>query len=69
VKEWVPYFQFQSHEAEFDYLKSLDIDEKICKLKFFDECVGVNQQLLTSNGNHSLKFHAKLLWSFSQVCV
>ena len=51
-REWIPYFQFQSHEAEFDCLKSVDIEEKITKLKFFKESVGGNQKLLTTNGEY-----------------
>jgi serine/threonine-protein phosphatase 2A regulatory subunit B len=31
---WLPYFQFQSHEPEFDFLKSLEIESKINQIKF-----------------------------------
>ena len=49
-RDWIPYFQFQSHEPEFDYLKSTDIDEKIIKMKFFKETLSDSQSLLTTNG-------------------
>ena len=32
--EYKFYAEFQSHEAEFDYLKSMDIEEKINKIRF-----------------------------------
>lgn len=32
--EYSVYSTFQSHEAEFDYLKSLEIEEKINKIKW-----------------------------------
>lgn len=41
--------EFQSHEAEFDYLKSLEIEEKINAIKW---CPRVNDALflLATNG-------------------
>ena len=43
------YAEFQSHEPEFDYLKSLEIEEKINKIKW---CRRTNDShfLLTTNG-------------------
>lgn len=43
--------EFQSHEAEFDYLKSLEIEEKINAIKW---CPRVNDALflLATNGEH-----------------
>lgn len=43
------YGEFQSHEPEFDYLKSLEIEEKINKIKW---CRRSNKAhfLLTTNG-------------------
>ncbi|KAG1438284.1 hypothetical protein G6F56_012702 [Rhizopus delemar] len=43
------YTEFQSHEAEFDYLKSLEIEEKINKIKW---CKRQNSAhfLLSTNG-------------------
>lgn len=52
TKSWSPYFQFQSHESEFDYLKSLEIEEKINQIKFCRPVAG-NLFLLTTNGSYS----------------
>lgn len=41
---------FQSHEAEFDYLKSLEIEEKINKIKWYPSKCNNNLFLLTTNG-------------------
>lgn len=45
------YAEFQSHEAEFDYLKSLEIEEKINQICW---CPSYNDALylLTTNGKH-----------------
>jgi len=32
------YSTFQSHEPEFDYLKSLEIEEKINKIRWLKQC-------------------------------
>lgn len=47
--EYKFYTEFQSHEPEFDYLKSLEIEEKINKIKW---CPRQNAAhfLLTTNG-------------------
>jgi serine/threonine-protein phosphatase 2A regulatory subunit B len=45
--QWVPMYQFQSHQAEFDYLKSLEIEEKINNIKFVPSAGCM--QLLSSN--------------------
>ena len=44
--------EFQSHEPEFDYLKSLEIEEKINKIKW---CKRQNRAhfLLSTNGKRS----------------
>ncbi|GAM25582.1 hypothetical protein SAMD00019534_087570 [Acytostelium subglobosum LB1] len=49
LPEYRFYSEFQSHEPEFDYLKSLEIEEKINKIKW---CPKQNdaQFLLTTNG-------------------
>lgn len=41
--------EFQSHEPEFDYLKSLEIEEKINKIKWCHNGSSSNHFLLTSN--------------------
>lgn len=47
--EYKFYTEFQSHEPEFDYLKSLEIEEKINKIRW---CRRQNQAhfLLSTNG-------------------
>lgn len=47
--EYKFYTEFQSHEPEFDYLKSLEIEEKINKIRW---CKRQNQAhfLLSTNG-------------------
>ena len=47
--EYKFYTEFQSHEPEFDYLKSLEIEEKINKIKW---CKRQNSAhfLLSTNG-------------------
>ncbi|KAL0485748.1 protein phosphatase PP2A regulatory subunit B [Acrasis kona] len=41
--------EFQSHEAEFDYLKSLEIEEKINKIKWCSPHTSNSHYLLTTN--------------------
>ena len=43
------YSEFQSHESEFDYLKSLEIEEKINHIAWCRGHAG-SLQLLTTNG-------------------
>ena len=43
------YCEFQSHEAEFDYLKSLEIEEKINQIKWLPNHVNNANFLLSSN--------------------
>jgi serine/threonine-protein phosphatase 2A regulatory subunit B len=43
------YSTFQSHEPEFDYLKSLEIEEKINKIRWLRKS-GPSLFLLTTNG-------------------
>ena len=42
--------EFQSHEPEFDYLKSLEIEEKINQIKWCPQAGSNNHFLLTTNG-------------------
>tara|TARA_R110002050_G_scaffold232671_5_gene368287 strand:+ start:310 stop:597 length:288 start_codon:yes stop_codon:yes gene_type:complete len=46
------HFEFQSHEPEFDYLKSLEIEEKINKIKWFPKAKHNSLMLLTTNGKY-----------------
>eukprot|EP01038_Epipyxis_sp_PR26KG_P011963 gene11963-16012_t len=47
-ESWSPYFQFQSHDPEFDFLKSLEIESKINQIKFCQP-IANNQFLLSTN--------------------
>eukprot|EP01111_Echinosteliopsis_oligospora_P008308 TRINITY_DN2386_c0_g1_i1.p1 TRINITY_DN2386_c0_g1~~TRINITY_DN2386_c0_g1_i1.p1 ORF type:complete len:393 (+),score=63.63 TRINITY_DN2386_c0_g1_i1:273-1451(+) len=46
--EYKFFVEFQSHEPEFDYLKSLEIEEKINKIKWLNRTSG-GHHLLTTN--------------------
>lgn len=46
--DWSPYFQFKSHNIEFDYLKSIEIEEKISQIKFLPQN-GCNKFILSAN--------------------
>jgi hypothetical protein len=48
-EHWLPYFQYQSHDPEFDFLKSLEIEAKINQIKFC-RSYGGNNMLLSANG-------------------
>lgn len=48
------YSTFQSHEAEFDYLKSLEIEEKINKVRWLKKKNAANF-LLSTNGLFSFE--------------
>jgi serine/threonine-protein phosphatase 2A regulatory subunit B len=47
--EYNVYSTFQSHEPEFDYLKSLEIEEKINKIRWLKRSNPANF-LLSTNG-------------------
>ena len=49
--EYKFYVEFQSHEPEFDYLKSLEIEEKINKIKWLNRNSN-GHFLLTTNGTY-----------------
>lgn len=57
------YAEFQSHEPEFDYLKSLEIEEKINAIKW---CPRVNNALflLSTNGESAVDFDVSELYYF-----
>lgn len=50
------YSTFQSHEPEFDYLKSLEIEEKINKIRWIKK-TGMSLFLLTTNGGCNVFIH------------
>ena len=47
--EYKFFAEFQSHEPEFDYLKSLEIEEKINKIKWLKKASNAHF-LLSTNG-------------------
>jgi len=53
------YAEFQSHESEFDYLKSLEIEEKINKIKWGKTTNGA--QFLLSTNDKTIKY-----WKLSE---
>lgn len=48
--EYNVYSTFQSHEPDFDYLKSLEIEEKINKIRWLPQ-QNAAHFLLSTNGN------------------
>lgn len=48
-QEWTVHHQFQSHDPEFDYLKSLEIEEKINCIEWCSP-MGAKLSLLSANG-------------------
>jgi serine/threonine-protein phosphatase 2A regulatory subunit B len=46
--------EFQSHSSEFDYLKSIEIEEKINKIRWLQP-QNKNQFLLSTNGKDLFK--------------
>lgn len=51
LENWIPHFQFQSHDPEFDFLKSIEIESKINQIKFLPQN-GTHNLLLSTNGEH-----------------
>ena len=51
------YSTFQSHEPEFDYLKSLEIEEKINKIRWLKR-KNPAHFLLSTNGELDLRLRA-----------
>ena len=58
--EYDLYCTFQSHEAEFDYLKSLEIEEKINKISWLNSGKNAAHFMLTTN-DKTIK-----LWKLSE---
>ena len=54
--------EFQSHEPEFDYLKSLEIEEKINKVRWCNPSGG--SRMLLSTNDKTIK-----LWKVMTPCV
>ena len=53
--EYKFFAEFQSHDPEFDYLKSLEIEEKINKIRWCSKS-SASHGLLTTNGLRSPPF-------------
>jgi len=66
--DYTVYSTFQSHEPEFDYLKSLEIEEKINKIRWLRR---KNQAhfLLSTNGNIVKTVFIIILFLLNFVCV
>ena len=47
--------EFQSHEPEFDYLKSLEIEEKINKVRWCRSNMGGRSHMLLSTNDKTIK--------------
>lgn len=56
-REYNVYSTFQSHEPEFDYLKSLEIEEKINQIKWLKKKNAANFILSTNGGDILLMVH------------
>ena len=67
--EYNVYSTFQSHEPEFDYLKSLEIEEKINKIKWLPQqnaayfLLSTNGQLASSGDPGGLGFASNTICS------
>lgn len=62
--EYNVYSTFQSHEPEFDYLKSLEIEEKINKIRWLKR-KNPAHFLLSTNGKRSFMIYSD--WSQSVI--
>lgn len=64
--EYNVYSTFQSHEPEFDYLKSLEIEEKINKIRWLPQ-QNAAHFLLSTNGKTwpSICLYSRLDWCLS----
>ena len=60
--EYKFYTEFQSHEPEFDYLKSLEIEEKINKIRW---CKRQNAAHFLLSTNGAIRFIWPLTWLMS----
>lgn len=57
--EYNVYSTFQSHEPDFDYLKSLEIEEKINKIKWLPQ-QNAAHFLLSTNGENATNIYINL---------
>lgn len=68
--EYNVYSTFQSHEPEFDYLKSLEIEEKINKIRWLPQ-QNAAHFLLSTNGKdlYALYFIIVFILYFILCCI
>lgn len=67
--EYNVYSTFQSHEPEFDYLKSLEIEEKINKIRWLPQ-KNAAQFLLSTNGKLVIQeVHTRFLKMLKHCCT
>lgn len=71
--EYNVYSTFQSHEPEFDYLKSLEIEEKINKIRWLPQ-QNAAHFLLSTNGKPitalmALRIYLQLILMFCQISL
>lgn len=55
------YTEFKSHDSEFDFLTSMEIEEKINAIRWFPFPQRDTQRLLTTNGTFSLRILSDIL--------
>ena len=71
--EYKFYTEFQSHEPEFDYLKSLEIEEKINKIRWVPRQNAAHFLLSTNDKTVKLwkvfEKTIKVCGSFFDICV
>ena len=60
--DWKPFFQFKSHEPEFDYLKSMEVESRINQIKFLPQIR--NKIFVMSTNDKTIK-----LWKVSEKNV
>lgn len=66
--EYNVYSTFQSHEPEFDYLKSLEIEEKINKIRWLPQ-QNAAYFLLSTNGESVFEISMQLQGKFTHLHV
>jgi serine/threonine-protein phosphatase 2A regulatory subunit B len=68
--QYAPSAEFQSHTAEFDYLKSLEIEEKINQIKWCRPCNNAQYLLSTNDKTVKLwKVHERNVRAVTQYSV
>jgi hypothetical protein len=68
-QDWTVYHQFQSHEVEFDYLKSLEINQRINCIEWCMQSCPQKISLLSANGINGLICRYLPRLASNYVCV